>query len=271
MTRVAPNDTWMYTRYFVFWIGLIVTCAFVYHALGYLPGNGLVDSVSPETNPHDFRTALYFSIVTGTTVGYGDILPHGFSRGLAAIEAILSFVLLAGFVTQIASRRQDIAIADLHSLAKDSLFNNFRHALYISRKDIDRIINKIDAHSTLDAHDWRNVYMSLRHIQTQIRKHVPELYANDRHLGAIDEDHEQLILDSVERTLKRVRELVDALETTGTTCSSDERCSTELESIVRVSRRSFGTLLPRPYHMENTEAFDEMLARLEELSSIQGA
>jgi hypothetical protein len=46
----------------------------------------------------DFRTAFYFSAVTYTTVGYGDVvLPVGF-RGLASAEA-LAGILLSGMST----------------------------------------------------------------------------------------------------------------------------------------------------------------------------
>ncbi len=42
-----------------------------------------------------FADALYFSVVTIATVGYGDIVPHGaLVRGLAAIEVVLGVVLL---------------------------------------------------------------------------------------------------------------------------------------------------------------------------------
>ena len=54
---------------------------------------------------------IYFSFVTLTTVGYGDIIPlHPFARGLANIEAIIGQLcpatLLARLVTlEIESRR----------------------------------------------------------------------------------------------------------------------------------------------------------------------
>lgn len=42
--------------------------------------------------------AIYFSIVTFTTLGYGDIAPHGFSRFLAATEALIGSFTIALFV-----------------------------------------------------------------------------------------------------------------------------------------------------------------------------
>jgi hypothetical protein len=41
---------------------------------------------------------LYFSYVTFTTVGYGDMAPTGFCRGLAVAEAVTGYILLGMFV-----------------------------------------------------------------------------------------------------------------------------------------------------------------------------
>jgi hypothetical protein len=43
---------------------------------------------------HDFVTALYFSAITYSTVGYGDVLPTGWLRILAGIEALNGLVLI---------------------------------------------------------------------------------------------------------------------------------------------------------------------------------
>ncbi|NJN82937.1 MAG: two pore domain potassium channel family protein [Caldilineaceae bacterium] len=45
-----------------------------------------------------FLPALYFSVVTFTTLGYGDIQPHGFARFLVSVEALLGIFLISLFV-----------------------------------------------------------------------------------------------------------------------------------------------------------------------------
>lgn len=42
----------------------------------------------------DVETALYFSIVTFSTVGYGDIVPHQTWRVLAGLEGVNGFLLI---------------------------------------------------------------------------------------------------------------------------------------------------------------------------------
>jgi voltage-gated potassium channel Kch len=53
--------------------------AFCYLLLGALP---------------DLETALYFSIVTFSTVGYGDVVPEHSWRVLAALEGVNGFMLI---------------------------------------------------------------------------------------------------------------------------------------------------------------------------------
>jgi len=55
-------------------------------------------SASFMDNVGHFLDALYFSVVTFTTLGYGDITPQGFSRFLASTEALIGSFTLALFV-----------------------------------------------------------------------------------------------------------------------------------------------------------------------------
>ena len=253
-----------YVGYFLIWIGLIIAFAGAYFGLSYVPGHGSLAIEAAGDAASRFLTALYFSVITGATVGYGDVLPLGFSRALAAIEGLVSFVLLAMFVSRVASRKQDAAISDIHSLAQDSLFNNFRQELFIARKDLDAILEKVENGDPLVERDWKNVRTAFRQMHTQI-DNVPQLYTAGQKGGRIDADHEQLVLDSVERSLRRAREVIVILETKGISCRSDQKCMSELESLVQESHHAFVTLFVAAHNSENDEAFQEMLSRLEEL------
>jgi len=49
----------------------------------------------------DIYDSLYFSVVTLTTLGYGDIEPHGFFRAIASLQALLGYVFLGLLVANI--------------------------------------------------------------------------------------------------------------------------------------------------------------------------
>ena len=69
--------------------------AAVYGAFGYTD-----NCVIGASGPGDI---LYFSYVTFTTVGYGDMTPVGLCRGLAAAEAVAGYILLGMFVAAAAA------------------------------------------------------------------------------------------------------------------------------------------------------------------------
>lgn len=64
----------------------------------YLHFDALRYSAQPIT---DSFSALYFSIITAATIGFGDIIPTVDGRKLVIIEALCSFVFIAVVVTYI--------------------------------------------------------------------------------------------------------------------------------------------------------------------------
>lgn len=80
---------------------LIFICSICYFMLG-VQANGEMTAFnlnnSLQKNFYDFSSCLYFSVVTFTTLGYGDITPVGLSRLVAAVEAFSGSFTLALFV-----------------------------------------------------------------------------------------------------------------------------------------------------------------------------
>lgn len=78
----------------------LLLCAFaaVYHVLGIQDNTGPAGRVS-----RDYADALYYSVVTFTTLGYGDFYPRGVGRVLAGIEALTGYVILGLLASTAAS------------------------------------------------------------------------------------------------------------------------------------------------------------------------
>ena len=75
--------------------------AFAYFALG-VNDTGAVLAYDPARsfaeNLVAFGDCLYFSIVTFTTVGYGDVVPQGLAKTVSAVEALSGHFVMALFV-----------------------------------------------------------------------------------------------------------------------------------------------------------------------------
>ncbi|OOE52494.1 potassium transporter Kef [Salinivibrio kushneri] len=86
-------------RVVIFSVLVIVSCALAYFALGTTQANPIYpDLTGVEARFYELLNALYFSVVTFTTLGYGDITPSGFARFIAAFEAFLGSFTMALFV-----------------------------------------------------------------------------------------------------------------------------------------------------------------------------
>lgn len=73
---------------------LILVFAWVHHQIG------IMDASGPIARPtRDFGDAVYFSVVTLTTVGYGDFYPMGAGRAIAAMQGLVGYVILGILVS----------------------------------------------------------------------------------------------------------------------------------------------------------------------------
>lgn len=86
---------------------LISIFAVLYGLTGIMQNGELIQISTQQTLPQNFSnfiSSLYFSIVTFTTLGYGDISPIGLSRFIAAIEACTGSFTIALFVVVFVKR-----------------------------------------------------------------------------------------------------------------------------------------------------------------------
>ena len=76
---------------------VIILSALCYHFSGTVLTGGFVQKI-------DLFESLYMSIITYTTVGYGDYLPMGWVRGVAAAEALSGIVFTPLFLIALTRR-----------------------------------------------------------------------------------------------------------------------------------------------------------------------
>lgn len=93
--------------------GLILAASTTYFSLAS-SGQSLATSAGPimEVSIPD---AFYFSIVTFTSLGYGDLSPQGFGRMVACIVVLCGLVSVALLVGKFASERQQALLLLIHT------------------------------------------------------------------------------------------------------------------------------------------------------------
>lgn len=258
LVLIEKLTSYSYVTLFSIWISMALLFACAYFGLTYI-GDG---SHAPQELlgvPHLTRLldALYYSIITATSTGYGDITPVGISRLLASFQSISALLVFAIFVTKLVSHQQELTLTEVHRLTFEDVFHNTREGMFIARKDLDHIIAVIEERGELDVDHWENLTTAYRGLQT-IFEEIPDFYENEVHHYTIDEKREQLLLEAAHRTLHRVNQTIDAMSTHGIDWVSHEPSMKALQELVHIIAEITPLWKERsPY--EALESFEDIL------------
>lgn len=110
--------------------------------------------------PVNFWTHLYYSAVTITTLGYGDITPtHGTGLALSATESVLGVVLIGLFLNALSNKHS----SDAQEIERNRLERRFEAVLHKIEAETQETINYM---SGGDSIAWIQICM-LNHVTNQ--------------------------------------------------------------------------------------------------------
>jgi hypothetical protein len=88
-------------------IGLFVIGVLLF-SIAYFVLTSFQEGIASNTTPASqitVWTSIYFSVVTVSTLGYGDIIPQGFSKILACLEVVFGLTMMGIIVAKLTSGR----------------------------------------------------------------------------------------------------------------------------------------------------------------------
>lgn len=225
-----------YSSLFTLWLSLAVIFGVGYFLLGIFIPEQAPSEIRDLDPLHMLYNSLYFSVITATSTGYGDITPDGISKALASMQSIGALLVFAVFVTKLVSHRQEVALQEVHRLTFEDVFHNTREGLYIIRKDCDRIIRDAEEHQSLNEDHWNDLVIVYRQAQSLLNE-IPDFYSNEDGTDGrytIDEKRELLLQEAVGRTLKRINQMLDVLSRNNVDWASHASSMNELRALVEV-------------------------------------
>jgi hypothetical protein len=133
------------TQIFFVWLGMVLVCGGLYWLTGFSSRPGLVDSGRPIAGTLDgLLSALYFSFVTTTSVGYGDVLPLGPVRILSIFEAVTGLLIFGALVAKFVSRRQDELVRDIYHVTFETRLDRVQTNLHLVLSELQSIATLCD-------------------------------------------------------------------------------------------------------------------------------
>ena len=107
-------------RWLSLWVGTVfISALFYWFASLYMEGHGVRCTIhnGMKESSISFATALYFSCVSTTTLGYGDFAPEGISRVFTIFQACLGMIVIGVIISKILARHQEQMISDTNRIA----------------------------------------------------------------------------------------------------------------------------------------------------------
>ncbi len=229
---------------FRLWIAIVLGCGVVYWLLAWIsPRFALMSNGGPVARGlGGLLPAIYFSAVTATSVGYGDIVPTGVSRLLAVLEGVAGLILFGCVVSKFVSRRQDQLIGEIHRIAFEDRLGRVRTNLMLVRTEVQATARLCDGQAIPPVE-------ALRRVESAAMVFVGELHAVHDLLYRPQDTPDEAVLEAILAGLTSVfrefNELLACVEAKG--AERPTALAASVKTLSRLAREICGDCVPREF------------------------
>ncbi len=204
-------DSLSFKKIFLAWITIIIAFGFVFSFLEYSsPGNGL-EGLSSESLTEIVLNSIYFSFITATSTGFGDITPLGMSRFISVIEAVTGLLMFGIVISKLVSFKQETILKEIYDISFEEKVNRLRSALYLPRSDMDNLLHRFSEGRTprgASEHLW-SAMNSVNDALMEIQRVTCIKHSKKREfVKSVGSFQMELIFNSVNLTLNKLNELL---------------------------------------------------------------
>jgi len=208
-------DRISFAQVFTFWIIIIVFFGMIYFLLAPIPDNSLRygnDMISSDAN--GFINSLYFSFITATSLGYGDIAPLGISKFLSGLEVILGLIVYGVLISKLVGVKQEVLLEEVYDISYEEVIDRLRSGLYLFRSDINRVLEKIETGTVKqrEINDLWILFSSLDTTLMNIKKLIKPAKTHKYYYKKLDVFRLELFLNSIQLSMNKILELLRTLK-----------------------------------------------------------
>jgi Ion channel len=196
-------------RLFLAWLAMVLACGLIYWLSSFTSMPGLLDHEVPiAATVRGLWSAIYFSFVTTTSVGYGDVVPVGAARILSIAEAIVGLLVFGALVAKFVSRRQDEMVRDIYAVAFENRLDRVQTNLHMVLAEMQTIAVSCESGLTQPARAAARLESAVLVFGGELRTIHALLYRPER---APDEPVLEAILASLASVLMTLGEVLKCL------------------------------------------------------------
>jgi len=204
-------DSLSFSKIFVVWLLLVLLFGLIYFVFGNANSYLLVTQTNQPVS--SVQEAVYYSFITATTTGFGDIVPTGLFRLLAIIEAVVGLLVLAMVTSKLVSIKQNIILEEIYELTFSEKVNRLRSSLLYFRQNLHNLIHKTedDGLQKQDIDHLYTLFYSFRETLEEITKLVKKQRTHAA-IKQIDDINAGLLVNSIIQTTHRTIDLITIMD-----------------------------------------------------------
>jgi len=211
--RLFPDKTqfttWIdrisFRQLLLIWIGIIAIFGILYY---FLSGTNatLYSTLSKSPVSHIFE-AIYFSFITATSTGYGDIIPKGGFQIIVIFEVIAGLLLLALVTSKLVSLKQNLILNEIYEISLNEKINRIRSSLLLYRQQISRIARHLGNKRSYKVY-FDDVNISVHNLENVLQEILVMVRKKNLYVKNLDSVGAGLIMNSVVQSFKRTHRLI---------------------------------------------------------------
>lgn len=256
------------------WFLIIIIFAIAYFLLSSFTESFLLAYDGVHIIQFDFMgflNSLYFSAVTATSLGFGDIAPRGVNKLLAAFESVFGLIIYGLLISKIVSVKQQAILEEVYELSFEDNVSRLRSSLHVSRNDFTQVLDKLE-NKSLSRKQLSDIWVVITLFDTNLYN-ITKLIAPRRRIDdagfsrKLDNFRLELVLSSIAGCVARLLEMYAELSNHKMSITNefvDEANASIIRSLSRISAR-YG-LLKNDRIVTRVGEIDKLREELEKIS-----
>jgi len=212
-------DKTSFFRIFFVWFMLVMSFAFIYHLTSSSTfGNLITNKGNEVTGMFDY---IYYSFITATSTGYGDIIPHGTGmRVLAVANVIVGMLMMAIVTSKLVSMKQEKLLEQIYNISFSEKVSRILGGLTLFKGEAERIKETLNENEIIDRKMLFSIKMTMSSLKAHLNDIKAEMVGKKKIIRRLERPQIDQLLSGLSQAFNDLSVIVKSLEKVDVTFKS---------------------------------------------------